>query len=287
MNKRILIYWLFLFTFLSIKVVAEKTEYISIAKLVQEGKVTVKLKGLGGHYGDCIDVSLQNNTSDSVGVWIEAGRILISQKPEYQDILIVKDLYMTMHPQQKTETSIYGFCCQAHDHSPPKGALFDFGKMAPDNWIKMLRASNNGDYSISAIQNAIWCLSDGIPVASITDADPNRVQKLREIVAEIRGESAPWYMLSYEKDSVRLFSGRPERVVGKLQYYLRTDAVVTINIRSASGQVVATLVDDMPKGPGHHRFDVDLDVKRWPRGKYQIFVYTNNATVIVKNTMEL
>jgi hypothetical protein len=68
-----------------------------------------------------------------------------------------------------------------------------------------------------------------------------------------------------------------------VEYYLRNSAVVTINIRSSTGEVVKVLAKESGLGPGMHKLPVDLNVKGWPKGKYDVMIYTDYATLVSKS----
>lgn len=264
----------------------EKNGYVSMGKLVQEGVLDVKVEMMH-QLKNGLNVKLENKTLDSVKVWIEPGRRFVAEDSIYQDWFIADERMITIMPMGKAEEDLLGFCCQVHDRGPGNGAKYSIGYMAPETWIKLATLIHQNDFPRSAAQHAVWCLSDNLPAHSIYDGDEKAIRPLRELVCSIKGEQMPWYMLSYQKDTTRLFSDIPERLVGTLEYYLRNSAVVTINIRSSTGEVVTVLAKESGLGPGKHKIPIDLNVKGWPKGKYDVMIYTDYATLISKSTFVL
>ena len=264
----------------------EKNGYVSIGKLVQQGLLDVKVERLHS-LKNGLAVSMENKTTDSIKVWIEPGRRFIAKDSIYQDWFIADERMITIVPLGMAEEDLLGFCCQVHDRGPAEGAKYSIGYMAPESWIQLATLIKEGDYPRGASQHAVRCLSDNLPSYSIYDEDEKKVRPLRELVAKLKGEQVPWYMLSYQKDTTRLFSDIAERLIGKIDYYLPNSSIVTINIRSSTGEVVKVLAKESGLGPGMHTIPVDLNVKGWPKGKYEVMVYTDYATLISKSVFKL
>lgn len=264
----------------------EKNGYVSMGKLVQQGLLDVKVEMLH-KLKNGLNVTLENKTADSLKVWIEPGRRFVAKDSVYQDWFIGDERMITIVPLGKVEQDLLGFCCQVHDRGPADRAQYDIGYMAPDSWIRLATLIHQNDFPYSASQHAVWCLSDNLPVSSIYSEDEKLVRPLRQLVCNVKGEQMPWYMLSYQKDTARLFSNIPERLLGTVEYYLRNDAVVTINIRSSTGEVVTVLAKESGMGPGMHKLPVDLNVKGWPKGRYDLMIYTDYAKLVSKSTFIL
>jgi hypothetical protein len=264
----------------------EKDGYVSMGKLVETGLLDIKVEILKKNKNG-LNVTLENKTEDSLKVWIEPGRRFIAKDSIYQDWFIADERMITIIPAGTVEQDLLGFCCQVHDRGPADGAKYNIGYMAPDTWIQLATLIHQNDFPRGASQHAVWCLSDNLPVSSIYHEDETKVRPLRELVANIKGEPLPWYMLTYEKDTARLFSNIHERLLGTVQYYLRNSAVVTINVRSSTGEVVKVLVKESGLGPGMHKLPVDLNVKGWPKGNYEVMIYTDYATLVSKSVFTL
>ena len=262
-------------------------KYISIEKLTQSGLLKTEVKGLGGHQENCIEFSLKNLTNDSLFVLVEPGRRLTADDSVYQDIFIVKKNLIALSPLESKTVSGYGFCCQSNDHSPAKDSKFSLGFMAPKDWIKLATVIDENKFPVGAIQSAVWTVSNNHPLSSIYDENMESISLLRKTVAEIKGIEIPWYSLTFVKDTARLFSGKPERVFGDLDYYINSNSSITINIRDKKGILVKTLVKDDSKGPGKYQYKLNLLVKGWPKGEYTVYVFQDFSNLNLKKTFVL
>jgi hypothetical protein len=261
--------------------------FVSVEKCLKDGDINAQIKGLGGFQEECIAFNLENLTTDTLKIRIEAGRRLTSVDSTLQDIFLVRDENLILFPNGHKTLKGYGFCCQSSNHSPQSNSGFTVGYMAPETWQQVAHFIGQNTFPESAIQAAVWVLSDDHPVSSIWAPDLTDVQSLREMVAEIKGVEVPWYIVKYENDTSMVFSNRPEWVKGEMNYYVRTNSMVSINVRSSKGMLITTLVKEMSLESGHYTYSLDLNVKGWPRGDYECTVYENFSNVLLKKKFKI
>ncbi len=257
-------------------------EYISISKQLENNKLSVVIKGKGGYQENCLTFDLKNLTRDSLFVKLEPGRRIVCEDSSYQDIFIVKEKIVILPPLASVTTDGYGFCCRASKGSPAKNSKFNIGYMAPPAWIELAEVINQNNFPINAIQNSIWVLSDNHSIASIHHEKMEEIDLLRKTVAKIKGIVLPWYTITYEKDTAMLFSERPEKLFGKINFYTNKNAIISINIRSPKGRLMTTLVEEERKDQGNHEYKLNLDIKGWPKGDYDICVYEDFSNLNFK-----
>ena len=264
-----------------------KPLFISIQEAIKKNSLGVSIKGLGGHSGYCVEMDIQNQTSDSLKVQLEAGRRFAAEDTSLQDLLVVKDEMIALSAGEKRKVKGYAFCCESTNGGPHAGSIYGIGRMTPTPWVKLAQFINKNNFPIDAVQNAVWVLSNGHPVASITAADLKLVQALRKKVAELSGSTDPWYSLTFENDTAMLFSGRAEKLEGEIDYMAHNSAIITVNVRNKNGQVVKTLLDKKSVGPGQYTTSILIDVKGWPKGEYTLYVYNGDSVIDSKKKFVL
>jgi hypothetical protein len=262
-------------------------KYISLEEHIVKQRATVQVKSVGGHTENCVVFEIQNLTADSLFVWLEPGRRLVAKDSVFQDILIVKERNISISPLSKCNINGYGFCCQSSDASPKNNSEFYIGYIASPEWIRLANLINVNNFPAQAIQNAVWVLSNNHSISSIYYEDVKQIKLLRATVAAIKGIEDPWYSIKYENDTAILFSNKPERLFGEINYYLNKNATVTINVRNRNGALMKTLIKDLVKGPGNYDYELDLEVKGWPNGDYQISFYEDNSNLIMMKKFTL
>jgi len=252
-----------------------------------ESRLKVSIEGLGGYQQECVAFDLKNLTGDTVFLQIEPGRRLHSEDTTMQDILIVKRKDVTLPPHAATTVNGYGFCCKSHHHAPSEKAVFTIGSMAPESWQKLAQVINQNNFPPAAIQAAVWSLSNDHPISAIMDANPASVDLLKRTVAGIKGVEVPWYTLTYEESPDQLFTGRHQLLTGDLNYSVSGNAMVSVVVKNAAGQLVKTLAKGEPRSPGEYQSKLNLNVAGWPKGKYTIYVYEDFSNLNKKVGFEL
>mgnify|MGYP007027637368 CR=1 FL=1 len=243
-----------------------------LGDFVSNNQLNVEIESLGGHRQECVELTIKNVSSKTIKTYLEPGRRFVSDDIMEQDIFIVKKKEITIPPLATIKVKGYGFCCQSFKHSPQKGSSFGFGYMAPDEWIQLADTINDNNFDASAVQSAVWSLSDGHDIASIHSENRDAVLPLLRTVASIRNIHLPWYSFSYVPDSTRLFSNKPEKLHGSFDYYLKNNAAVSIVVKNEKGRLMKHLVKGHVYGHGKQTFSADIKVENWPKGNYEIIV---------------
>lgn len=262
-------------------------KFESIEKLINENQLSAEIKGTGGHQAECISISLKNLTNDTLNVWLEAGRRLVSVDSALQDLFIVKNRKIELPPLQEQTISGYGFCCQSHNGGPRKDSEFELGFMAPPDWQELAKVIDEHEFPVSAIQSAVWVLSDDHSLSSVHSEDLEEIQLLRQTLADIKGVKLPWYTLTYVDDTSTLFTNKPEKMISDVSYFLNTNAAVSIQIRNSKGEIVYTVAHRINPGRGTHSFHLRLPVKNWPQGEYSLCIYEDYNNLNTKKTFLL
>lgn len=252
-----------------------KKDTVSIEKAFNGKLIKLDIKGKGGYQGPCIAMQIKSQHPDSMVLFIEAGRRLDSKDSTQQDILVVKDLFVTLSSKQEKTVDVIGYCCQAHNGAPREKSIFFVGMLADKNLYELGRYLNKAKLNSGSIQNAVWCISDNNELSSVTDDGSEEVGKLRKFLSKLKGIEVPWYNIFYKKEKGTLFSGKPEKVTGTIDYYISDFAQVVVNIRDMKGTITASFPVGNQVERGNHTFNLNWDASKATKGKYVIFVYEN------------
>ncbi len=271
--------------FITVKSAKEKK--FTLGKGLKSGMFKATVKGKGGHTGDCILMNIVNMSSLDTTIYIEAGRRLNSVDSTVQDILIVKELPLLVKAGEEKEINIYGFCCQATNHSPSKDENFEIGQMADSNLIKLAEFLSKNPYEESIVQNAIWVVSDNHPLASVGSSDAvkrKELRKLHTLLATIKHLPVDfsWYSLTYKTDTARLFSGVADSLYGDIDYSLWKGSSASLIVSDERGHVVHRIFVDKFHNPNTYSYEVKMSVDGWPKGKYYLRLVADNQKKLEK-----
>ncbi|MFL5751838.1 MAG: hypothetical protein ACJ76F_00405 [Bacteroidia bacterium] len=257
-----------------------KKKMISIEKAVKAGLIKLEIKGKGGHSGNCLHLKIASKHNDSLYIVLEAGRRLNSKNNSEQDILVTHEQIFALRAMEKKEADVYGFCCQASNHSPGKDSVFTVGRMADSSMIRLAEFCNKNKFPQDAVQNAVWCLSDNHNVAGIDQS----VEKLRKFVCEQKHVEIPWYQKDYEQlsTSAHAFSNRTNKISGNINYTLTADCSLSIQLHDRDDKLMQKFTNDKKTSKGSYDYWFELQVTNWPKGKYFIDIYAGSQLIMKK-----
>ena len=244
-------------------------EVLSIKNAVQEKLISLDIVGRGGYTGEVISMKIKNLIAKPCTLKLEAGQRLDSKDSVVQDILVTHCDVFTLAPSQTKEMNVWGMCCQAHNHSPQLKSVFLFGSMADSNLVKFARFIDKNNYQNATAQSAVWVLSDGNAMASIsTDSKPEVTIRIQDFISRLTGKPIPSYSIEYANDTVRVFSNIARSLKGKIDYHVMHNSLVTFGIYNASGKVIKMMFIEKRHNPGDYSYDYELSILGLPKGTY-------------------
>ena len=256
----------------------QSTGFISIQQLIQQQQIKVELKGLGGYTGECVEITIENLTPVDQQVLLEAGRRLDNTNPKQQDILVVREKQLIVNAGKSFTFNAYGFCCQASNGSPSTNVKFDIGTMASGNllWIAQYFNKYPYQYNESLMQTAVWIFSDNRNVASILAQRDSNAAKLRRDMATQLGIEYPWYDIYYETDTAMVATHRHYNLQGPVTYRLPNRGWMEMVVRDPHKRMIHKFTERSFVEGGTYTYQVDLNVKGWIKGKYEIEIYLDD-----------
>lgn len=274
--KRILVYcaaFLFISTTFS-----QSSGFISIEQLVKQNQLTVDLRGLGGYHAECVEVEVKNISTVDQFITLEAGRRLDNMDPRQQDILVVREKQFTLKSGQTVTFNAFGFCCQASNRAPRMDVKFELGSMATGNllWIAQYFNKYPYQYSEDLMQTAVWIFSDGRNPASILALKDSSAARLRRDIATQLGVEIPWYDIYYENDTAMVATQRHYNLAGPITYRLPNRGWLDMVVRDPHKRMIHKFSERSFVEGGTYTYNVDLNVKGWIKGTYEIEVYLDD-----------
>jgi hypothetical protein len=260
---------------------------LGIEDAVNKGLIRATVKGKGGHGGECISLNIINLASVDTTIYVEAGRRLNSVDSTIQDILVVKELPILVKAGEEKNVNLFGFCCQASNHSPSKDEKFELGHLADSNLVKLAMFLNKNKFEDGIMQNAIWVVSDNHPLSSVGSSDANKrkeMRKLHNLLASIKHLPVDfsWYSLTFKPDTARLFSGIPDSLYGDIEYSVWKNSSVSLTLSDSIGHVVKRFFANKPQNPDKYTYEIKTSVFGYPKGKYYVRLFANDQMKLEK-----
>lgn len=258
---------------------------IDLATALAKKMITFEASGTGGYQGECLKISARSLTGKNLRLRIPLGQFLEPSDSTLQTLVVARAYTLTLSPKAPVQATLQTFCAQAGDASPRPGAGFAVGAQAPEQLLKLLQfiveQGKTGDYTA---QNAVWCVTDKLPIAGIGDP------ALAKFTAELLGRPVPGYRIHYETQVVRpgdrAWPGKALVVEGNYQYVLEKDAKVQMLLLDESGKLIKELSKPELMAAGEHRGNLHLEVYNLPQGRYMVRMQTVQGVVIKDTPVE-
>jgi hypothetical protein len=262
----------------------DKSRHFSLEDLVRKKLLEVNISGMGGHQGDCILMSLANLSPDTSFVRLEPGRILASADTLAQDILITREEMLALAPGERRSIIAFGFCCEASKASPDSAGMFSLGDMA-DSTIVVLAEfldKKGNTYPEDAIQQAVWCLTDGYDVSGISGDDIAGIGELRDLVSGLQQIKYPGYGTGNLVDEEQPAPEYRITISGEVEIYISNECLVDIYICDREGKQWETFEEKVAYRPGIFHYSFQVTVINWPKGKYFLRVVSDDKLLYQK-----
>jgi hypothetical protein len=220
-------------------------------------------------------------------IHLPAGHRFIATDSSHQDLIFAGDLKIKTKGGKPLVSKIRGYCCEATDKAPRAELKYEGGFKEEGHLLQLCEFIAAGKFDPSAIQSAIWSISNDHQIAGVIGKDAGSTDSLRRFLAKLKNIEIPWYYLSYLPGGEIPFSGKAEFITGSLSYYLKNNAVVSINVRNAQGKIMKGLVQSVGQGPGEQNFQLKVRVEGWPKGRYYVGIYIDGGILLAKHSFDI
>ena len=247
--------------------------------------IQVKIDGKGGHVGETLKMMCKNLKGQYFRVRIPQGQLIEPADPAQQTLVVAQEQVLAVTTKSPAETSLYTFCTQSGEISPPSAAAFSVGAMASAQLCNVLKFMVENDKLKSGdAQTAVWCMTGGATLASIGDGE------LVRFVAEQLGKETPGYRIKHS--TVEHVAGRPASlgkallIEGNFSYFLEKDERVHMVLLDAEGKIIKQVSKEEVMKAGMHRTGMRLEVYHLNPGKYTLRMQTKSGRVIKDTEVE-
>lgn len=249
-----------------------------LTELIEDGLIDVQALGNGTHEGESVEVSVTSLSTSAISSSIPVGWVFISERPEVQDLLVVREEVFVLSPSATKTIMCRAFCCESSGSPPMESERYRAGRLADPSLVQVALACAARDYDDHAIQHAIWVVSDGHDIAGMGAMDSTLNDTLRNALSEINGQPVPRYSLHYAESDGAVCSRRLDRITRQLPLNLPNGATLTVVAITQDSKVREVLFDHVSLEPGRHMIELDVNVRDWPAGRYALRAHLDNAS---------
>lgn len=244
---------------------------ISIEEAIRNNLVNCNISSNGGHEGMCVNMSLENKSLHNLNIQVESGRNLLSNDTNKQDILIVKEEIFVLYKGENESKDLFGFCSQSNKGSPSTSEQYSLGEMKDKKTVQLTTYLAKNKYPLSAMQNAIWVMTNNRRVEGIYHENRDSIKSLMDFVSNLTYQFTPWYSIRYFEDEANLVSDNAKQIFGEFEGRLRKDTKVKVVIFDMLN--IAQLRKEITISEEANSHPISVDVSSLSKGRYHIGFY--------------
>ena len=226
---------------------------ISLKDAVKKHQISIVVKGNGGYNGECLAVSVKNQTNYPLKIQVDAGTIFASADEDVQDLMVTQEELFALKPRGSALVNLFTMCIQHSNMGPSKGDLFTFSSMATGDLLKLVKLIDEKDYQNSTAQSAVWAITDGASIADVYGSDTAMVRKLAEVISSARGVGMSAFDFRPRRHQITSFKSSLEVV---LPAYMPSASLKIYEVNT--GRVFREIFAGKPLKPGFHQFRFGL-----------------------------
>jgi len=154
---------------------------ISIEEAFKKGWIVYEISGTeAGHSGNCMSLTVVNNSPAIVNLEVETGRVFEAADTFVQNMIVTKRFFTRLNPKQKVSERLYAMCAESGDASPSAERKFGHGKMSAGVLLSMAKYIEQSNMQNSEGQSLIWKAAGGEFVFSECDYLPVQYASLKK-----------------------------------------------------------------------------------------------------------
>ncbi|WP_448519374.1 hypothetical protein [Rhodoflexus sp.] len=140
-----------------------------VAKQIKAAKVAIRgaynphrhqTNPASSHYGECMEVRIENNTDSTLCLILPCGTMLLSLDSSTQNMLVSETRYFMLAPRQKKYERINAMCGELNKNAPDVYVSYEVGKLAPEPLLRLAHTIEANSAQNKAGQYAVWAVTD-------------------------------------------------------------------------------------------------------------------------------
>lgn len=266
---------------------ATAAEKMTLDEAISKQLVQANVTGNGGHTGKALKIELVSNHKKDLDLTLPAGMHFKSDDEGIQDLILTRAHQTILASNGRKTLVLYAMCTQRHNVGPGEGDLYAYNGMAEGNLLKVAEYISQKNYQNDAGQASIWAITDGGGLYEIYDDSEAVVKDMQTFMAELTGQTVPWYSLQQENFVPGPdVNPEPSIIHAKYEYTFTENASINLGVYDSEGNEVYLITENQPVRPGTFRMNFKLTVQNMPRGTYYVRV-TNGDQLLDERIVEI
>ncbi|MCW3125793.1 MAG: hypothetical protein JWO03_1451 [Bacteroidetes bacterium] len=216
-----------------------------------------------------MEMTVSNLSAQPVQLDLDPGYMLEAAEPGYQAMLLSQVIDFKLKPNEKQRNYVYAMCTELHKSGPNSSLKYHVGSKASPALMQMAMYIASKKYLVHAAQEAVWSISDDMPIPSITDGDKHIQDDLQKQAASIKKVNLADLQKEYDRrKGAQLIECNGGRLDRNIPFNIPDSAMVSVGYYDYSGQLLKPIMKNTMLMQGKHSvrydpFPVALAGKRY------------------------
>jgi hypothetical protein len=222
------------------------------------------------HFLKPLILKLQNLLNTSKTVKIENGQTFIASDSAYQNLVVTKEMIVTIPANGNKTVELYAMCIEHYDNAPVDNVIYKEGKMAGPSLKGLTMIIEKNNYFDQIAQEAVWCIVNDNPIEDIAGFNNEEVLELQKYVCSVTGKKIPPppaaddYIHNY---NIKTFK---RTIGGYFEFDFNKKSNVKVAMFNNRGIVIRELYNQTNVAPGFHKIKFEFDGSAFEYGNYKI-----------------
>ncbi|MGB0914521.1 MAG: hypothetical protein ACPGVI_00545 [Crocinitomicaceae bacterium] len=247
---------------------------LSLIDAIENKTVTAEITSSGNYSGNCIDITLKNNTNYPLKLTSEGGTNFNPVDEGEQTLIQLEDIFLALKPNGTYQGKIPAFCSEASDRCPSTATAMTPTKNKRSKLNELVAYLKGKQVPKTTYQDAVWCVSDNKPISNIENS--NKASKdLRVYLAGLTGQKNSWFSSPQhvQVDESGNFNYETVNINGALEFDCTKGAKVRQDIMKANGDPMFESDKTMTAQSTHIKYSFRMSVKGWEKGDYYVKIH--------------
>lgn len=268
----------------------QTTQQFSLQEILKDPTVSATVKSIGGYSGDCVELQIKSNEKN-FNLTIPQGTLFYPEDDGEQTLVAPIAKVYDIRKNQPQIIKLAGYCTEASDRSPRNGGKFKVGMTQDTAVLSLVNYFNkNGTHDKSAIQEAVWSVTDRESIANVYLEDDVSNTALRNHLSQLTNQPLPWHNArrNIETDENGYISRSTTKVFANVSFANETPTSIKSKVVNAEG-VTKYESGNSYKIPKAYKVNLkfELEVSGWQRGKYAVIYYNTLGDTVLKKLFTL
>jgi hypothetical protein len=200
-----------------------------------------------------MQMTVSNLSNQPVQLDLDPGYMLEAAEPGYQAMLLTQSVDLKLKPKERQRNYIYAMCTQLSKSGPNSSLHYHVAEKAKPSLLRMALFIASKKYLVHAAQEAVWSISDNLPIPSIDDKDPHITDELQKQVADIKHVNLDEVRKEYKKNkgaALAEFNG--SKTDRNIPFDVKDTSVVAVAYYDLNGTPIKTIMKPTMLMQGKH-----------------------------------